>query len=210
MAIVSSSWSGHNVLYVGVVTRKAINIGVQAWMECKDTFDFPQRMSVSTSGSMQFTDINRLDVLNPGEGPGLLEKYEDITLPGFDNFPELGSALEYLVMLFDDCVEKCDIAAVPKIWDSTAMTLDDTMDVPVFFVTQAYVNTKCVLTAFEPAGENLPPQKTDRRSKRSLKFRFIPSSPSSPGSFATCRERLVPPTRTSRPSLGPLTTVPNA
>ncbi|TQN64171.1 Beta-cyclopiazonate dehydrogenase [Colletotrichum shisoi] len=127
-------------------------------MEYKDTFDFPKRMNVSTSGVMQFTtlDYNYVDFKTgqPVDGwvaptpdamyPALqryldvLEKYEDITLPGFNNFPEPGSIPEDLAMPFGEFVEKYDIAAaVPQIWDSTAMGLGNTMDVPTFFVTQA-------------------------------------------------------------------------
>ncbi|CCF41621.1 FAD dependent oxidoreductase [Colletotrichum higginsianum] len=154
----ASQLGGHTASYHDPVSGKSINVGVQAWMEYKDTFDFPKRMSVSTSGAMQFTtlDYNYVDFKTgqPVDGwvaptpdamyPALqryldvLEKYEDITLPGFDNFPEPGSIPEDLAMPFGEFVEKYDIAAaVPQIWDSTAMGLGNTMDVPTFFVTQA-------------------------------------------------------------------------
>ncbi|KAK1975024.1 hypothetical protein LZ30DRAFT_786582 [Colletotrichum cereale] len=149
---------GHTALYVDSVTGKAINVGVQAWMEYKDTFDFPKRMNVSTSGSMQFTPLNYNHVdfktgqpVDDWVAPAadamylalqryldILEKYEDITLPGFDNFPEAMSVPEDLARAFGDFIEKYDLsAAVPQIWDSTAMGLGNTMDVPNFFVTQA-------------------------------------------------------------------------
>ncbi|GKT40314.1 beta-cyclopiazonate dehydrogenase [Colletotrichum spaethianum] len=149
---------GHTAFYHDPVTNKSINVGVQAWMEYKDTFDFPKRMNVSTSGSMQFTTLNynyvdfktgqpvkdwvapASDAMYPAlqRYLNVLEKYENITLPGFGNFPEAGSIPEDLIMPFGDFVEKYDIAAaVPQIWDSTAMGLGDTMDVPTIFVTQA-------------------------------------------------------------------------
>ncbi|GKT63317.1 amine oxidase [Colletotrichum tofieldiae] len=154
----ASQLGGHTAFYYDSVSNKSINVGVQAWMEYKGTFDFPKRMNVSTSGSMKFATLNynyvdfktgqpvkdwvapAPDAMYPALQRYLdvLEKYEDITLPGFENFPEPGSVPEDLIMPFSDFVEKYDIAAaVPQIWDSTAMGLGDTMDVPTFFVMQA-------------------------------------------------------------------------
>ncbi|KXH65647.1 FAD dependent oxidoreductase [Colletotrichum salicis] len=139
-------------------SNKSINVGVQAWMEYKDTFDFPKRMNVSTSGSMQFTTLDykyvdfktgspvkvwtapSSDAMYPALQRYLdvLEKYEDIILPGFENFPGADAIPDDLVMPFRQFVEKYDIAAaVSQIWDSTAQGLGDTMDVPTLFVMQA-------------------------------------------------------------------------
>jgi hypothetical protein len=127
-------------------------------MEYKDTFDFPARMNVSTSGSMQFTtlDYKYVDFKTgqpvagwtaPGPNdmyPALqryldaIEPYEDMVLPGFFNFPDPESIPEDLLMPFGEFVEKYDIAAaVPQIWDSTAQGLGDTMNVPTLWVVQA-------------------------------------------------------------------------
>ncbi|OHW97021.1 FAD dependent oxidoreductase-like protein [Colletotrichum incanum] len=154
----ASQLGGHTAFYYDPVSNKSINVGVQAWMEYKNTFDFPKRMNVSTSGSMQFTILNynyvdfktgqpvkewvapAPDAMYPAlqRYLDILETYEDITLPGFEDFPEPGFVPEDLTMPFGDFVEKYDIAAaVPQIWDSTAMGLGDTMDVPTFFVMQA-------------------------------------------------------------------------
>ncbi|KAM0326586.1 hypothetical protein ACHAQA_006455 [Verticillium albo-atrum] len=149
---------GHTDFYNDPETGKAINVGVQAWMEYKDTFDFAARMNVSTSGSMEFTTLDYkyidfktgkpvADFVAPAPGdmyPALqryldvLEQYEDMVLPGFFNFPSPESIPEDLLMPFGDFVEKYDIAAaVPQIWDSTAQGLGDTMNVPTLFVVQA-------------------------------------------------------------------------
>ncbi|KAK1517712.1 FAD dependent oxidoreductase [Colletotrichum costaricense] len=154
----ASQLGGHTAFYYDSASNKSINVGVQAWMEYKDTFDFPKRMNVSTSGSMQFTtlDYKYVDFKTGSPVTGwnapssdamypalqryldVLEKYEDIILPGFENFPDADAIPEDLVMPFRQFVEKYDIAAaVPQIWDSTAQGLGDTMDVPTLFVMQA-------------------------------------------------------------------------
>lgn len=127
-------------------------------MEYDDAFSFPERMNVSTSGSMTFapnenkfvdfaTGLPVEDYAAPGpeEMFAALQRYldaitpyEDMVLPGLSGFPEPGSIPEDLVMPFRDFVEKYDLeAAVPQMWDSTAMGLGDTMDVSTLFVVQA-------------------------------------------------------------------------
>lgn len=127
-------------------------------MEYKDAFDFPNRMNVSTSGSMQFTANENLWIdFNTGlpvagyAAPAaeamypalqryldVLEKYEDILLPDYSKFPKPGAIPEDLLIPFGEFVEKYDIeAAVPQIWDSTAQGLGDTMGVPAIWVMQA-------------------------------------------------------------------------
>lgn len=154
----ASQLGGHTAFYEDPATGKVINVGVQAWMEYKNTLEFVERMNVSTSGSMQFTTLDYQYVdFKTGEPvpdyaapvpddmyPALqryldvLEKYEDMVLPGFFNFPEPESIPEDLTMPFGEFVEKYDLeAAVPQIWDSTAMGLGDTMNVPTLFVMQA-------------------------------------------------------------------------
>jgi hypothetical protein len=127
-------------------------------MEYKDAFDFPKRMNVSTSGSMSFTP-NTAQYIDYKTGKpvpdykapeaadmyaalqrylDVIEKYEDMVLPGFFNFPEPASIPEDLLMPFGEFVEKYDLAAaVPQIWDSTAQGLGDTMNVPTIWVVQA-------------------------------------------------------------------------
>ncbi|KAL2133535.1 hypothetical protein VTI74DRAFT_8757 [Chaetomium olivicolor] len=149
---------GHTAFYKDAVSGKSINVGVQAWMEYKDAFDFPKRMNVSTSGSMQFTpNENKYIDFKTGKpvpnyvAPGsdtmypalqryleVLEKYEDMVLPGFFNFPDPANIPEDLIMPFGQLVEKYNLeAAVPQIWDSTAQGLGDTMNMPSLFVFQA-------------------------------------------------------------------------
>ncbi|KAL2176435.1 fumarate reductase/succinate dehydrogenase flavoprotein-like protein [Thermothelomyces heterothallicus CBS 202.75] len=149
---------GHTNFYRDPVTGKDINVGVQAWMEYKDSFEFPKRMNVSTSGSMSFTP-NTAQYIDFTTGlpvagykaPAteemyaalqryldVLEKYEDMVLPGFFNFPEPGAIPEDLLMPFGEFVAKYNLeAAVPQIWDSTAQGLGDTMNVPTLWVIQA-------------------------------------------------------------------------
>lgn len=127
-------------------------------MEYRDSFDFPERMNVSTSGSMAFTPNNNeyidfatgvpvKDYIAPSQERmfgalqrylDAIEPYEDMVLPGFFNFPEPESIPEDLLMPFRDFVEKYDLeAAVSQIWDSTAQGIGDTMDVPTLWVIQA-------------------------------------------------------------------------
>ena len=127
-------------------------------MEYKDSFDFPERMNVSTSGSMAFTpNTNEYmdfttgmpvdDYVAPTQDEmfsalqryhDAIAPYEDMVLPGFFNFPEPESIPEDLLMPFRDFVEKYDLeAAVPQIWDSTAQGIGDTMNVPTLWVIQA-------------------------------------------------------------------------
>ncbi|KAK4154632.1 hypothetical protein C8A00DRAFT_42630 [Chaetomidium leptoderma] len=149
---------GHTDFYTDPATGKSINVGVQAWMEYKDAFDFPKRMNVSTGGSMEFT-ANEAKFIDYKTGqpvpdyaapaaadmyPALqryldvLEKYEDMVLPGFFNFPDPANIPEDLLMPFVQFVEKYDLAAaVPQIWDSTAQGLGDTMNMPALWVIQA-------------------------------------------------------------------------
>ncbi|KAH6661950.1 FAD dependent oxidoreductase [Plectosphaerella plurivora] len=154
----ASQLGGHTDAYTDPVSGKKINVGVQAWMEYGNAFDFPHRMNVSTSGGMEFTtlDYNFVDFTNgrpvadyvaPGPGdmyPALqryldvLEQYEPMILPGFDGFPDAESIPEDLLMPFGEFVAKYDLAAaVPQIWDSTAQGLGDTMNVPALWVFQA-------------------------------------------------------------------------
>lgn len=149
---------GHTDYYVDPETGKTINVGVQAWMEYKDTFDFAKRMNVSTSGSMEFTnnEFNFVDFETglPVEGyvaPGpetlypalqkyldVIEQYEDMVIPGFDGFPEPESIPEDLLMPFGEFAVKYGIeAAVPQIWDSTGQGLGDAMNVPTLWMIQA-------------------------------------------------------------------------
>jgi hypothetical protein len=127
-------------------------------MEYKDSYDFPTRMNVSTSGSMQFANVeNRYIDFESGKPvkdwvfpapdemyPALqryldvLLKYEDMILPGFFDFPDGDSIPEDLTMPFKDLVEKYDFAAaVPQLWDATAQGLGDAMNVPSLFFMQA-------------------------------------------------------------------------
>ncbi|SPQ23119.1 64793184-fce7-479e-9a80-41831babc28b [Thermothielavioides terrestris] len=154
----ASQLGGHTNYYVDPATGKVINVGVQAWMEYKDAFAFPARMNVSTSGSMAFTpNANQYIDYKTGKpvanytAPAsadmyaalqryldVLEKYEDMVLPGFFNFPEPDAIPEDLLMNFGDFADKYNLsAAVPQIWDSTAQGLADTMHVPTLFVMQA-------------------------------------------------------------------------
>ena len=152
------SQGGHTNFYHDSVSGKTINVGVQAWMEYKDSFDFPARMNVSTSGSMQFT-ANTAQYIDTKTGkpvpnyampssddlyPALarylevLEKYEDMILPGLLNFPKPEDIPEDLLMPFGEFVTKYNLeAAVPQIWDSTAQGLGDTMSVVTLAVMQA-------------------------------------------------------------------------
>ncbi|KAK3905695.1 hypothetical protein C8A05DRAFT_30446 [Staphylotrichum tortipilum] len=154
----ASQLGGHTNFYRDPVSGKEINVGVQAWMEYKDAFDFPKRMNVSTSGSMQFTpnvaqyvDFKTGKTIPDYVAPGpdalypalarylaVLEQYEDMMLPGLLNFPEAKDIPEDLIMPFGQFVDKYDLAAaVPQIWDSTGQGLGDTMNMPTLFVMQA-------------------------------------------------------------------------
>ncbi len=152
------SQGGHTNFYHDPVSGKSINVGVQAWMEYKDSLDFPARMNATASGSMQFT-ANTANYIDTKTGkpvpnypePGadalypalarylaVLEQYEDMVLPGFLNFPKPKDIPEDLLMPFGEFVEKYDLAAaVPQIWDSTGQGLGDTMNVETLWVMQA-------------------------------------------------------------------------
>jgi hypothetical protein len=149
---------GHTAYYKDAATGKEINVGVQAWMEYKDAFDFPARMNVSTSGSMSFTpNTNQYIDFKTGQPvPGyaapaaeamypalqryldVIAQYEDMVLPGFFNFPDPANIPEDLLMPFRDFVAKYNLeAAVPQMWDATVQGLGDAMDVPTLWVIQA-------------------------------------------------------------------------
>ncbi|SPO05280.1 uncharacterized protein DNG_07967 [Cephalotrichum gorgonifer] len=154
----ASQLGGHTTFFRDSASGKPINVGVQAWMEYKDAFSFPERMNVSTSGSMSFT-MNTAEFIDfttglPVEGyaaptpdelyPALqryldaISPYEDMVLPGYFNFPDPTSIPEDLLMPFRDFVKKYNLgAAVPQLWDSTVMGLGDPMDVPTLWVIQA-------------------------------------------------------------------------
>ncbi|KFY01792.1 hypothetical protein O988_02517 [Pseudogymnoascus sp. VKM F-3808] len=149
---------GHTNYYDDPVSGKVLNVGVQAWMEYENAFDFPARMNVSTSGSMQFTPnvgqfvdmkTGRLvaDYVMPNDTAmyqalqtflDVEEKYSGMLLPGYENFPAPHSIPEDLLMPFVDFVKKHGIeAAVPQTWDATTQGLGDTMNEPAIWVMQA-------------------------------------------------------------------------
>ncbi|KAL2152170.1 hypothetical protein VTH82DRAFT_5354 [Thermothelomyces myriococcoides] len=154
----ASQLGGHTNFYKDPVTGKEINVGVQAWMEYKDSYDFPKRMNVSTSGSMVFTPNTArfIDFKTGRPVPGyeapadeemyaalqrfldVIEQYEDMVLPGFFNFPKPGAIPEDLLMPFGKFVAKYNLeAAVPQLWDATVQGLGDPMNVPTLCVIQA-------------------------------------------------------------------------
>lgn len=127
-------------------------------MEYENAYDFPARMNVSTSGSMQFTaNVDQFIDMKTGRPvadyvmpdattlyPALQtfldvqEKYSDMLLPGYENFPAPDSIPKDLLMPFVDFVEKYGIeAAVPQTWDATTQGLGDTMNEPTIWVMQA-------------------------------------------------------------------------
>ncbi|KAH8204161.1 hypothetical protein TruAng_001713 [Truncatella angustata] len=149
---------GHTAVYNDPDTGKPINVGVQSWIEYENTMDFVKRMGVSTNGSMQFTTLTSkfIDFKTglPVDGYVLpadtdkyaafqkfldiCEKYQEMVLPGFFNFPDANSIPEDLLMPFSQFVNKHNISAgVPGIWEATAMGLGNTMDVPTLYVMQA-------------------------------------------------------------------------
>ncbi|RFU73494.1 fad dependent oxidoreductase [Trichoderma arundinaceum] len=148
---------GHTNYYNDPISGKVINVGVQAWMEYKTAYDFPARMNVSTTGSMQFTaNVDQFIDMKTGQPvadyvlpdvtrlyPALQtllnvqENYSDILLPGYENFPAPESIPEDLLIPFVDFVEKYGIEAiVPQTWDATTQGLGDTMSEPTIWVLQ--------------------------------------------------------------------------
>lgn len=149
---------GHTSVYHDPATGKPINVGVQAWMEYKDTFDFVTRMGVSTNGSMHFASLTSKFVdfqtgrlvdgyaapANDAKFAALqvyldaCEKYENMLLPGFFDFPDPAQIPEDLLMPFGQFVDKYGIAAaVPQLWQSTVQGVGNFMDVPTMYVMQA-------------------------------------------------------------------------
>ncbi|KAK8092877.1 hypothetical protein PG999_014464 [Apiospora kogelbergensis] len=149
---------GHTAVYHDPATGTPINVGVQAWMEYKDTFDFVTRMGVSTNGSMHFAALTSQYVdfqtgrpvdgyVAPADAAKFAalqvyldacEKYEDMLLPGFFKFPPPGQIPEDLLMPFGDFVAKHNIsAAVPQLWQSTVQGVGDFMHVPTMYIMQA-------------------------------------------------------------------------
>ncbi|KAK8067546.1 hypothetical protein PG996_006658 [Apiospora saccharicola] len=149
---------GHTSVYHDPATGTPINVGVQAWMEYKDTFDFVKRMGVSTNGSMhfasltsKFVDFQTGKLVNGYTAPtddvkfaalqiylDACEKYEDMLLPGFFKFPDPAQIPEDLLMPFGQFVDKYGIAAaVPQLWQSTVQGVGNFMDVPTMYIMQA-------------------------------------------------------------------------
>ncbi|KFY35169.1 hypothetical protein V494_06141 [Pseudogymnoascus sp. VKM F-4513 (FW-928)] len=149
---------GHTNYYDDPVSGKVINVGVQAWMEYENAYDFPARMNVSTSGSMQFTaNVNQFIDMKTGRPVAdyampndttlyqalqtfadIEETYSDMLLPGYENFPSPHSIPEDLLMPFVDFVKKHGIeASVPQTWDATTQGLGNTMNEPTIWVMQA-------------------------------------------------------------------------
>ncbi|KAK8102256.1 hypothetical protein PG984_015402 [Apiospora sp. TS-2023a] len=149
---------GHTSVYHDPATGTPINVGVQAWMEYKDTFDFVKRMGVSTNGSMhfasltsKFVDFQTGQLVNGYTAPAddvkfaalqvyldACEKYEDMLLPGFFKFPDPAQIPEDLLMPFGQFVDKYGIAAaVPQLWQSTVQGVGNFMDVPTMYIMQA-------------------------------------------------------------------------
>ncbi|KAK8073289.1 hypothetical protein PG994_004188 [Apiospora phragmitis] len=149
---------GHTSVYHDPATGTPINVGVQAWMEYKDTFDFVTRMGVSTNGSMHFAsltskyiDFRTGELVDGYAAPSedaksaalqvyldACEKYEDMLLPGFFQFPEPDQIPEDLLMPFGKFIDKYGIAAaVPQLWQSTVQGVGDFMVVPTMYVMQA-------------------------------------------------------------------------
>lgn len=127
-------------------------------MEYLNTTSFPHRMGVDTNGSMQFEDLilHYIDFTSGlpisyappspaaeqaalGKYLSLCEKYADLMLPGFFNFPAAGSDIpDDLTMDFGTFVQKYSLqAAVPKLWTSTVMGVGDFLRVPTLYVMQA-------------------------------------------------------------------------
>jgi hypothetical protein len=127
-------------------------------MEYLNTTSFPTRMGVSTNGSMAFGPVTTkyVDFLTGSPVPNytppaaadntaamktyleLCEKYEDLLIPGFFNFPTPSQIPEDLTMDFGDFVAKYNIlAVVPKLYDATVMGVGDFMSVPTMYVMQA-------------------------------------------------------------------------
>lgn len=127
-------------------------------MEYLNTTSFPQRMGVSTNGSMQFAPVTskyvdfKTGLSVPGYAPPsdvdrvtatkkyleLCEKYADMLIPGFFNFPEPEKIPEDLIMPFGQFMQKYNIsAAVPRLWDATVMGVGNFMEVSTMYVMQA-------------------------------------------------------------------------
>ncbi|KAJ5932049.1 hypothetical protein N7516_006538 [Penicillium verrucosum] len=69
----------------------------------------------------------------------LCEKYEDIMLPGLWNFPTADNIPEDLLLNFGDFARKYEIeAAVPTIWDISAVGLGQLETQPTFYVMQLF------------------------------------------------------------------------
>jgi hypothetical protein len=127
-------------------------------MEYKNTMDFVTRMGVSTNGSMQFPLLNTKYIdfqtgklvqnySTPADADKypalqkyleLCEKYENMLLPGFDNFPAPDAIPEDLLMPFGQFVAKYDIAAaLPSMWQATLQGIGNFIEVPTMYVMQA-------------------------------------------------------------------------
>lgn len=137
---------GHTETYQDPLTRKPINVGVQAWTTYKDTTDFiTGRMNVSvvaksqTSLATKYVDFTTGQALENYTAPTSAEvlaalkryhetckQYEHLLLPGFFNFPLPGEIPEDLTLLFKDFVAKYNIsAAVPQLFKLTGMGVGD-------------------------------------------------------------------------------------
>lgn len=132
-------------------------MGVQTWVDYQGSFAFPERMNVTIVPQARGPPNTEFYV-NPKTGQlvpdwvppdnaevtaalqrflDALMPYEHMVHPGYFNFPPPNQIPEDLLMPFKDFVKKYNCsAAIPRLWDSTASGVGDTMNVPTLYALQ--------------------------------------------------------------------------
>ncbi|KAJ5197263.1 hypothetical protein N7449_007742 [Penicillium cf. viridicatum] len=138
-------------------TGMPYELGVEAFLDYGNATQFFARFNVSVHASEQelvntryadFSTGNFVNYTSPTAAEQLAafqkyvelcEKYEDMMLPGLWNFPTADNIPEDLLLNFGDFARKYHIeAAVPTIWDISAVGLGQLETQPTFYVMQSF------------------------------------------------------------------------
>ncbi|KAJ6033806.1 hypothetical protein N7444_011577 [Penicillium canescens] len=138
-------------------TGMPYELGVEAFLDYGNATQFFARFNVSVQASEQELVNTRYAEFSTGKfvkytSPTaaeqlaafqkyveLCEKYEGMMLPGLWNFPTADNIPEDLLLNFGDFARKYEIeAAVPTIWDISAVGLGQLETQPTFYVMQSF------------------------------------------------------------------------
>ncbi|RYP10595.1 hypothetical protein DL764_000565 [Monosporascus ibericus] len=148
---------GHVATYVDPATGHPYDYGVNSYTEYGKAKDFFARFNVSISVptrpvlSTKFVDFTTGKELKRYESPAaadvtaslrkyleICEKYENLIIPSYANFPE-NDIPEDLLMKFSDFIKKYGLEAmVPRIFQVTGMGLGNMVDELTLYVMQTF------------------------------------------------------------------------